>query len=279
MADQNALQRRTHRASQDDDERELEELKARREEELQEQTKETQEDSEEPSGAEEASFKKRYGDLRRHSQKERGDLQKQIDDLKSKLDEARQAPPDASAIPVASDEDFAEWLSENRQVASAIERMISARVEEKLEKTNSKMKEYEDTLEETKLAQTVTKVRKIHSDVDSIFDSDEFHQWVESKAQWIQKTIYDDMVGREDVVCDILDLYKSSRPENKRSAKEDKSAADSVRTKTSSPPSTSKGVTYSESQIDRMSAKEYEKHAEDIKKAMKEDRFVYDLSA
>ena len=38
------------------------------------------EDAEEPTSAEEKTFKKRYGDLRRHSQKQQADLQKQIDD-------------------------------------------------------------------------------------------------------------------------------------------------------------------------------------------------------
>src|SRR6056300_91213 len=46
---------------------------------------ETSEDSE-PESAEEKTFKKRYGDLRRHAQKKEDDLQKQIDELKQQLE-------------------------------------------------------------------------------------------------------------------------------------------------------------------------------------------------
>ena len=37
---------------------------------------------EEPKNAEEKTFKKRYGDLRRHSQEKEREFQKQLDDLK-----------------------------------------------------------------------------------------------------------------------------------------------------------------------------------------------------
>lgn len=47
-------------------------------------------DEKEPEGSEERTFKKRYGDLRRHSQKIQDDLQKQIDDLKEQLTKTAQ---------------------------------------------------------------------------------------------------------------------------------------------------------------------------------------------
>ena len=40
----------------------------------------------EPENKEEATFKKRYGDLRRHSQKRESEFQAQIDELRSQLD-------------------------------------------------------------------------------------------------------------------------------------------------------------------------------------------------
>ena len=57
------------------EEKELEELK--KAQQTEEEVVEKQEEPE-PESAEERTFKKRYGDLRRHSQKKEVDLQKQI---------------------------------------------------------------------------------------------------------------------------------------------------------------------------------------------------------
>ena len=48
------------------------------------------EDEEEPKNAEERTFKKRYGDLRRHSQEKEKQFQKQLDELKGQLSKATQ---------------------------------------------------------------------------------------------------------------------------------------------------------------------------------------------
>jgi len=56
------------------------------EEESSEPQEEQVDDGPEPESAEERTFKKRYGDLRRHAQKKESDFQKQIDDLKSQLE-------------------------------------------------------------------------------------------------------------------------------------------------------------------------------------------------
>src|SRR6056300_679925 len=51
-----------------------------------EETEESIDDGPEPTSAEEKTFKKRYGDLRRHAQKTEADLQKQIDELRTQLE-------------------------------------------------------------------------------------------------------------------------------------------------------------------------------------------------
>ena len=62
---------------------------------LVEEQKGTEETSEEetvsekePTNAEEKTFKKRYGDLRRHTQEKEKQFQKQLDDLKEQLNKA-----------------------------------------------------------------------------------------------------------------------------------------------------------------------------------------------
>ena len=60
------------------DEEELEKLKKEQKGEAEEVKEEV-----EPESAEERSFKKRYGDLRRHTQKQTEDLKKELDSLKN----------------------------------------------------------------------------------------------------------------------------------------------------------------------------------------------------
>jgi len=73
------------------DEEELEKLLAEQKGETTEEQKaeEVTEDKEpEPTSAEEKTFKKRYGDLRRYSQQKETELHEQVKALKSQLDEA-----------------------------------------------------------------------------------------------------------------------------------------------------------------------------------------------
>ena len=82
--------RSTHEDRIKKDEEELEQLKKQALGETEETVKEeeTTEKEEEPTSAEEKTFKKRYGDLRRHSQEKEKAFQKQLDDLKSQLEKA-----------------------------------------------------------------------------------------------------------------------------------------------------------------------------------------------
>ena len=81
--------RSTHEERIKKDEQELEELKKQAQGETEEPvTEEKAEDEEEPKNAEEKTFKKRYGDLRRHSQEKEREFQKQLDDLKVQLEKA-----------------------------------------------------------------------------------------------------------------------------------------------------------------------------------------------
>jgi hypothetical protein len=79
---------------------------------------EEKEDGEEtPTSAEERTFKKRYGDLRRHTQDKEKQFQKQLDDLKEQLGKATKKE---MKLP-KSDEDIEAWASEYPDVAKIVE--------------------------------------------------------------------------------------------------------------------------------------------------------------
>ena len=84
------------------------------------------EDGPEPTNPEEKSFKKRYGDLRRHTQKQQADMQKQIEELRGQLDKAATKQ---LRMP-KSEEEIAEWSKEFPDVAKIVETIAMKKAQE-----------------------------------------------------------------------------------------------------------------------------------------------------
>ena len=78
----------------------------------------------------------------------------------------------------------------------------------------------------------------------------------------------------------MIDLYKvDNNITTKKTANSDKDAAASVTTKRTTSPNHEESSNYlRESQVAKMSMKEYEKRAEDIFEAQRQGKFIYDMS-
>ena len=96
----------------------------------------------EPKSAEEKTFKKRYGDLRRHSQQKEGELQTQIDALKKQLDESTRKE---ISLP-KSDEDIEAWAKDYPDVAAIVETIAIKKAREQTELLDKRVKEI-DTMQ------------------------------------------------------------------------------------------------------------------------------------
>ena len=114
------------------DEQELQELLKEQKGEVKE---EVQEEAE-PTSAEEKTFKKRYGDLRRHSQQKETDLQEQINQLREQLDSATKKQ---IKLP-KSDEDIEAWAKDYPDVAAIVETIA-------IKKSKEQSKELEDRIQ------------------------------------------------------------------------------------------------------------------------------------
>ena len=107
----------------EDDEREIQELEKQRagsEEEVEA----------EPEHPEEKTFKKRYGDLRRHSQEKEREFQKQLDDLKVQLEKATKKE---IKLP-KSEAEIEEWAKEYPDVAGIVETIAIKKAKSKNKK-------------------------------------------------------------------------------------------------------------------------------------------------
>ena len=101
---------------------------------MKEQKGEVEEVEEEPASSEEKTFKKRYGDLRRHTQEKEREFQKQLEELKSQLDTATRKE---MQLP-KSDEDLEAWAKEYPDVAAIIETIAAKKAQEQSKENAAK---------------------------------------------------------------------------------------------------------------------------------------------
>ena len=255
------------------EEKELEELK--KAQQTKEKVLEKQEEPE-PESAEERTFKKRYGDLRRHSQKKEGDLQKQIDELKSQLDTATKKQ---IKLP-KSEEELEEWAKEYPDVAKIVETIAIKKSQEQAKELEDRIKKINDMQEDALREKAEVELLKRHPDFAEIRDQDEFHNWVEAQPQWVQKALYE---NEHDAMsaARAIDLYKADMGiTGKKSSKEvQKEAAKSVKVSSKeSPESMAETGTFRESEVEKMHPKEYEARQEEIIAAIRAGKFIYDLT-
>jgi hypothetical protein len=269
--------RSTHEDRIKKDEKELEELKKQAQGETEEPvTEEKAEDKEEPKNAEEKTFKKRYGDLRRHSQEKEREFQKQLDDLKVQLEKATKKE---IKFP-KTEEEIDEWTKEYPDVAGIVETIAIKKAKEQSDALEERIKEIDELNARTSKERAEVELLKLHPDFADIRESDDFHDWADEQPKWVQDALYE---NNEDArsAARAIDLYKADRNigrENK--SKSDKSAAQAVTTKTqkSIPDTENKSAKIKESDVQNMSADEYEKNSDMIMEAIRAGNFIYDIS-
>lgn len=254
-------------------EREEAELK-----QLSDENKPANEDSGDDSNlsAEEKSFKKRYGDLRRHSQQQALSLQKQIDELKQQL---TQSTEQQIKLPT-SEAELANWARTYPDVAKIVETIAIKKAKEQTAALDERFKALDERDKLTAREKAELELLKLHPDFDTIRDTDDFHNWADEQPKWVQDALYENDTDARSAAR-AIDLYKVDRNIGKtKPKKEDTSAAQGIRTRSerSAPVGQdTDGVIY-ESQVDKMTSLQYEKNLEAIQKAMQAGKFVYDMT-
>lgn len=233
--------------------------------------------SDEGLSAEEKSFKKRYGDLRRHTQKQQIEMQKQIDDLKASLE---QTASQQIKLP-KSEEELEQWSREFPEVAKIVETIALKKAKEQSAVLEERFKALDQREAETAKEKAEAELMRLHPDFDQIREQDEFHDWVEAQPKWVQSALYE---NENDAVsaARAIDLYKADKgiTTSKRTRKsDDRGAASSVSAsrKAGLDASNEQG-TFRESEVERMSAVEYERNQEAIIAAIQSGKFIYDKS-
>jgi hypothetical protein len=268
----------------EDEEKELDDLIQQQKEDAEvaeRQAKAEAEEFHEPDSADERTFKKRYGDLRRHSQKQQKTNEEKIGVLQEQLDVATKTQ---IKLP-KSEAELEVWSKEYPDVAAIIETIAIKKSKEQAQDLEKQMDEINKLQSSARREKAEAELLTIHPDFTAIRGQDDFHTWAEEQPKWVQDALYENETDAR-AAARAIDLYKSDRgfePSSKKQGKKATSSKDAARfvdTKSarSLPETSGRKSKWSESKVDQMNAIEYEKHSDEIREAIQDGDFLYDMS-
>ena len=257
------------------DEKELEKLLQGQKEEAKEEaeSKEETSDNKEPESAEERSFKKRYGDLRKHQQQQQKAFEDKITNLERQLDEATKKE---IKLP-KTEEELETWAKEYPDVAAIVESIAIKKAREQSKGIEDKIKKYEDLRVEASKEKAEAELLSIHPDFEQIRETDDFHEWAEKQPKWVQNALYENDNDAKSAAR-AIDLYKADKNITNQKPSKDAAKAVNAKGQRSEPQSNDSKSYIKESDVQAMSAEEYEKKADTIMEAIRSGKFIYDLS-
>jgi len=234
--------------------------------------KEQQLDAKEPETGEERTYKKRYDDIRKLQSKTASELKA----IKAQLENAKEQ---GIVKPPKSDEDIQAWAEKYPDVAAIVETIAEKKAQEKFSVAEERLREIDEMSAEASRSKSMDVIRASHSDFDDLKESDEFHDWAGEQPKWVQDALYENQDDPRSVVR-VIDLYKVDKGLDAKSRKKSsKDAASAVVTKrTTKPTETNNEITFSESLVNKMSMKDFEKNQDAIINAQRSGNFVYDIS-
>lgn len=259
------------------DEKELQELMQTEEKVDEEKEKEPEVEAQEaePVNAEEKSFKKRYGDLRRHQQSKEKEYEERIKKLEQQLVESTKSE---IKLP-KSDEDIEAWAKQYPDVAAIVETIAIKKALEQSEGLEETKKEIDELKATAARERAEVELMKIHPDFGEIRDSDDFHNWAEEQPKWVQEALYENDTDARSA-SRAIDLYKADMNITSKKPESNKDAARSVDSRSSrdEPKVDDREGTFTESQVAKMTTQQYEKASDQIMEAIRTGKFIYDMS-
>ena len=261
-----------------DEQEELKRLEEERANVVQEQKDAEADKAETESLApEEKTFKKRYGDLRRHAQQKEQELKDKIRDLEGQISTATK---EAIKLP-KSDDELAAWTKEYPDVAKVIETIATKKALELDKGMEDRLKAIAEKEAEAKRMTAESQLLQLHPDFEDIRNDEEFHGWVERQPSWVQKALYENETDARSAAR-AIDLYKvDMKIADTKKEKSDKGAASLVTAKNTSnvaKTKSSQSNQWRESQVAKMKAHEYERNEKAIMEAIQSGNFIYDVS-
>lgn len=224
-------------------------------------------------------WKKRHGDLRAFTQKEINDLKKR----EAAKDEQIRVLTEKQIKFPKTEEEVSEWVQKYPDVAAIVETIAMKKVSEVRKEVDDHKAALQEKAYQVEFDKNLNRIVAAHSDFFDVRDNEEFTEWLQKQPKYVRLAFGDDPVDFDDLediadtVISAVELFKAKHPKKNKSD-DRREAAKNVINKNSAIPQDRPENTILESDIDKMSIKEYEKREEEIMKAMRENRIIYDIS-
>lgn len=248
----------------------------RQEVEEQEETTVAEAPVEQKQDSEEDTFKKRYGDLRRHMQQTMEAKERELEQLRQQVQEKEKKE---FKLPT-SEEEIEAWANKYPEVAKIVDSIAQKRAREASSEVENSMSDLRKMKRQLEKEKAEHQLRTMHPDFDSIRSNKQFHQWVGQQPKYIQDALYKNETDAI-AAARAIDLYKADMgmiTEKRSDAQLEKDAAKAVSKSSKGSPSSSPNAQWSESRVASLKPHEYEKYEEEIFQAMQSGKFVYDMS-
>jgi hypothetical protein len=244
---------------------------------------EVQIENEKPADKEEETFKKRYSDLRRHSQQEKAALEKRLSDLERQLNDSANKQMQFPK----TEEELETWRNRYPDVAAIMDTMIKKQVQEGVEKSNERFSELDQLKRDLTAKEAYMKLLEKHPDFNELKRDEKFLEWIEDSrvsddgSQWAYEALFENDTDWK-LAAKAVSFYKATVGTSKTKDTPDKSkskyAASGVKTNSGRNEPSDSDQDFTESQIQKMSANEYEKNEAAIRKALQNGRVLMDIS-
>ena len=251
----------------EEDEQEIEEL-----EKIRAGEEEAEKAEKEPDHPEERTFKKRYGDLRRHLQKKEDEHRKELMTVREQISNLTKTQV---RLP-KTDEEIDDWANKYPDVAKVVETIATKKARENSKQIEEKLAYLSEKEQRVNRREAETELGKRHPDYDELRSDPNFHEWAERQPKMIQQALYDNEDDYE-AASKAIDLFKLERERDSVNRSSPKEAARSVNTRRKTrEPNQDPKAKWSESKVRKLSGKQWDKHHEEIEEAIASGNFEYD---
>lgn len=217
--------------------------------------------------------KKRYDELKRHHDSTIRDLRQELEQLKAE----NQAAKTPSYVPPKSPEEIEKFKESSPELYAVLESQIYNQTKD----TAERVKALDEREKKIAKQEAVATIRRIHPDFDEIKVDDKFHDWANAQDIETQKAIYENPYNGE-LAAKVISAYKyetgivtsSEKNDVDQSKEPEVDAAMLLPTRNSGANTTPEKKIWRESEIAKMTMRQYDRYEAEILAAEEEGRIV-----
>jgi hypothetical protein len=175
-----------------------------------------------------------------------------------------------------SEEEVEAWSKKYPDVAKIVDTIAQKRVQEAVTDAKVEIEEIKKQQQGIRTEKAMLELKKIHPDFDKIRASKEFHDWVSEQPRNVQDSLYKNNTDPR-AAARAIDLYKSDKGIRRVRSKNSSAAAQAIGRSGVAAPTSGRSM-FTESQVQNMSAADYEKNEAKIMESISKGLFEYDVT-